>query len=209
LNLSDAGSRYNLGFTAASLRPELARIVAAQYLTTESWDEAKRRVLEANALQSRTASSAIRMEREFRQRLTTLSHDQLTLLAEATAEDAAAMAWLAAIKHTTFLFEFASELLRDKLAAHDPVLRHSDYEGYVEAKTAIHPQLAQLTDASKSKLRRVLVRMLAEAGILTPGSALGTIHRPVLSPDVVRAITQDDPRWLAGFLVPETEIARP
>lgn len=204
----DAPSRYNLGFTAASLRPELARIVAGHYLDMVDWDAVKRHVLSSNALQSRSATTAVRLEREFRNRLGTLSQDQLVLLATATAEDSTAMAWLAAMKHSAFLFEFAAEALRDKLAAHDAVLRHSDYESFVEVKSAAHPELVQLTDASRAKVKRVVLRMIVEAGLLTRGSALGTIHRPVLSPAVVQAVIQEDPRWLAGFLVADPEIAR-
>jgi hypothetical protein len=48
--------------------------------------------------------------------------------------------------------------------------------------------------------------MLREAGLLGAGDALGTIRRPVLSPAVLRVINADSPRWLAGFLVPDTEI---
>jgi hypothetical protein len=48
--------------------------------------------------------------------------------------------------------------------------------------------------------------MLTEAGLLAKGSAL-TIHRPALSPAVVRVITADRPRWLAGFLFPDAEIS--
>jgi hypothetical protein len=203
-----ATSRYNLSFTAASLRPELARIVASHYLSTGSWDEAKRRVLDSNALQSRSPASAVRMEREFRQRLATLSGDQLTLLVEATAEDAAAITWLAALKHSAFLFEFAAEVLREKLEGYDPVLRHSDYEDFVEGKSLLHPELAALTESTKGKVRRVLLRMLTEAGLLSAGAALGTIRRPVLAPAVMRVVAEDDPRWLGGFLVPEHELAR-
>ncbi len=108
-----APATYNLGFTAASLRPELARIIAEHYLAACDWSEAKRRVLAANALQCRSAASAIRLERELRQRLQTLNHEQIELLAHGTAEDRAAIAWLAACKHTPFVFDFATEVLRD------------------------------------------------------------------------------------------------
>lgn len=204
----DAPTSYNLSFTAASLRPELARIVAEHYIEAGDWDAAKQAILSTNALQCRSTTSAVRLEREFRQRLGTLSEAQLILLVEATAEDRAAIVWLAALKHSVFIFEFAAEVLRGKLAAHDPVLRHSDYESYVGAESVAHPELAQLTESSKGKIRRVLMRMLAEAGLLAKGAALGTIHRPVLSPAVVQAVTADDSRWLAGFLVPDTEIER-
>jgi hypothetical protein len=47
--------------------------------------------------------------------------------------------------------------------------------------------------------------MLREAGLLSKGSALGIIERPVLSPAVANVIREEDSRWLAGFLVPDTE----
>jgi Putative inner membrane protein (DUF1819) len=197
---------YNLSFTAASLRPELVRIIAERYLVAGDWDLARDQILSSNALQCRSRSSAIRLERELRQRLTTLTPDQITLVAHATAEDRAAIAWLAACKRIPFAFDFAVEVLRDKLAAHDPVLRPSDYEGYVESKGLSQPEIAQLTTSSKNKVRQVLLRMLAEAGLLTDGTALGSIQRPALSPAVTGAVIADNPQWLAGFLVPDTEI---
>jgi hypothetical protein len=198
---------YHLSFTAASLRPELARIVAECFLTVGDWALVKERILATNALQCRSASSAIRLESEMRQRLETLTHDQMVLLAQATVEDRTAIAWLAVCKHIRFAFEFAAEVLRDKLAAHDAVLRPSDYESYVENKCLPHPELGGLKQTSKNKIRQVLLKMLTEAGLLAKGSAL-TIHRPALSPAVVRVITADSPQWLAAFLVPDLEISR-
>ena len=66
---SRTSSGFNISFTAASLRPELARIVAEHYLAAGDWDLAKQRILSSNALQCRSAGSAVRLEREFRQRL--------------------------------------------------------------------------------------------------------------------------------------------
>jgi len=199
---------YNLSLTAASLRPELARIVAECYIEAGGWEPAKASILSSNALQSRSASSSIRLERELRRRLATLTNDQMILLSQATAEDRAAMAWLATCKSITFAFEFASEVLREKLEAHDVVLRHSDYEAYVENKGVAHPELNRLAPSSKAKIRRNLLGMLNEAGLLVKGAgAVGTIQRPVLSPEVLRVITSDSPRWLAGFLVPDNEFS--
>ena len=196
---------YHLSFTAASLRPELARIVAECFLTIGDWALVKERIRSTNALQCRSASSGVRMESEMRQRLETLTHDQMVWLAQATAEDRTAMAWLAACKRIRFVFDFAAEVLRDKLAAHDAVLRPSDYESYVESKCLPHPELGRLKPTSKNKIRQVLLKMLTEAGLLAKGSAM-TIHRPALSPAVVRVITADSPQWLAAFLVPDVEI---
>lgn len=197
---------YNLSFTAASLRPELARIVAEQFLVERDWERTKANILSGNALQCRSPSSAIRLEREIRQRLMKLTLAQLEVLAYAPAEDRTALAWLAVCKSSVFAFEFAAEVLRDKLATHDPVLRQSDYETYVENKAALHPELGELSASSKTKIQQVLLLMLKEAGVLQKKPALGSICRPVLSPHVIAVIKDDDPCWLAGFLMPEREL---
>jgi hypothetical protein len=197
---------YNLSFTASSLRPELARIVAECYLTVGSWDRTKEQILRSNALQCRSSSSAIRLERELRQRLEKLTADEMALLVGANADDRVAMAWLATLKHVQYAYDFATEVLREKLTIHDRVLRPSDYEAFVEGKSLIHRTLNQLKPSSKSKIRQVLMLMLSEAGLLGKGSALGTIQRPALSAAVLRAIKADSGRWLAGFLFSDSEI---
>jgi hypothetical protein len=203
---TDNDARYSLGFTAASLRPELARIIAECYLRVGDWELAKQRILSANELQCRSTSSLVRIERELRQRVRKLTSSQIELLAHATSDDRAAMAWLAAQKQCRFVFEFAAEVLREKLAAHDPVLRPSDYETFLANKSAAHPELAQLATVSKRKIRQVLLLMLAEAGLIVDGAALGTIQRSVLSPSALRSIVSDSSHWLAGFLFPDSEI---
>ena len=202
---SDQGD-YNLSFTAASLRPELARLVAECYLELGNWDRVKEQILRSNMLQSRSTSSAIRMERELRQRLQLLTQDEIALLTGGNADDRAAMAWLATLKHSQFVFEFATEVLREKLAIRDQVLRRSDYEAFVEGKSLIHGSLNQLKASSKSKIRQVLMLMLSEAGLLGNGASLGTIQRPVLSSEGLRAIDADSRHWLSGFLFPDSEI---
>lgn len=202
----ETANTYSFSFMAVSLRPELTRVAAEIYLEELDWDSAKSRVLGTNALQCRSARTAVRMERELRQRLRTLTNDQLALLATATADDGAALSWLAAIKHIRFAFDFAAEVLRDKIAAHDPILRYSDYETYIETKSVSHPELGPLSASSRIKVRQILLSMLVEAGLTGAWSGSAHIRRPLLSPEVLATILSDNPRWLAGFLVPDEEI---
>lgn len=203
---SDDRGTYHLGFTSAPLRPEDARVIAEAYLESGSWEVARERVLANNALQARTSRSAKRLEAEIRLRLMTLTNEQLRLLAGSTAEDRAAMAWLAAAKRIEFARDFAAHVLRDKLRDHDATLRRSDYQAFVESQTSLHPQLAELSESSRTKIRQVLLRMLTEAGLLRRGEELGEICRPVLSPEAADVIAAEDPRWLAAFLVPDEEL---
>ena len=197
---------YPLSFTAASLRPDLARIVAEVFLACENWELAKQKILSQNLLQARSQHSAVRMEREFRQRLQNLTHAQLKVLAIAPLESRRAIAWLSVLKHSPFVRVFAGETLRAKLEHMDPRLRPSDYEAFFEAEAIAHPELIALAVSTRVKIRLVLNRMLEEAGILAETGEKRDLVRPIIPPDVLDAILTDDPRWLAGFLVPDTEI---
>jgi len=193
--------------TAASLRPELVRIIAEIFLVCEDWGETKQRVLSGNALQARTPSTGSRMERELRPRLQTLSRGQIEILAYAPADSCRAIAWLSVLKHSAFVFAFSAEILRDKIETLDPILRPSDYENFAVAQAATHPELGNLTASTKGKIRRVVMAMLREAGILSEAGKGFALQRPVIPADALSAILEDNRRWLAGFLVPDDEIA--
>lgn len=198
---------YSFSFTAASLRPELLLIVAERFLQTGSWEKTKESILGSNELQCRSATSAQRLERELRPRLQTLSRRQLELLVASGADTRISLAWLAAAKHSAFLFDFAVEALRPKLEQHDYVLRESDYRRFIEEKTPSHPELVKLSPSTTGKIRRVLFAMLRELGVLQKGEEIGSLQRPVVPREVELSIREENSAWLAAFLVPEREIA--
>ncbi len=196
----------SFSFVAASLRPEMLRVIAEAYLRTGSWNAAKTDVLASNALQSRSRASAIRMERELRQRLVRLTPDEIDLAANGNAEERTAVAWLAALKCSSYIFAFATDVLRGKISSLDPILRGSDYEAFFENQSAIHPEILDLTPASRTKVRTIVLTMVREAGIGERHGRDLRIQRPLVPPSVRSAISQDSPHWLAGFLVSDTEI---
>ena len=197
---------YRFGFTAASLRPELLLIIAERFLQTRSWDETKERVLATNELQCRSATSAQRMERELRPRLQTLSHHQLELLVESGTDTRISLAWLAAVQHSSFLFDFAADAIRPKIERHDYVLRESDYCRFIEEKKASHAELSKLSDSTSGKVRRVLFAMLREVGILAKGEGIGSLQRPVIPHEVELSLRTENPGFLAAYLLPDSEI---
>lgn len=199
-------TRYNFGFIGASLRPNLACVVAEVFLEEGSWEATRARVLATNALQCRTRLTLHRMEHELRLRLSKLSPAQLQLLITAAGPDRVAMAWLAALKQSTFLFDFAAEVLRDKLAGSDRVFRYSDYESFIDTHTLTHPELGELRPSTRLKIRQMLMNMLTEAGLLHGGRKTVIVQRPPMGSAVLDAIVTDDARWLAGFLYTDNEV---
>jgi len=197
--------RYCLGFTAAGLRPELAAVIAGIHLDEQAdWARTKATVLERNALQARSASTAKRLESELRQRLQKLTAPQLELLAKGSSDERSAMAWLAVLKRIQIAADLTRDVLREKLSSLDPVLRRSDMAAFYEDRERDHPELAALAPSSQQKVRSALLQMLRDAGLLAgkagKSGTLGTVQRPLLSPQVQELVTSDDPALLVGFL---------
>ena len=197
--------RYCLSFTAAGLRPELAAVIAAIHLEEEGdWARTKAAVLERNALQARSARSSKVLETELRQRLQCLTGPQLQLLAQGTSDERNAMAWLAVLKRIEIAADLTREVLLGKLSSLDPVLRRSDMAAFYEDCERDHPELTTLAPSSQQKVRSALLQMLRDAGLLSgkagKGGTLGTVQRPLLSPQVQELVTSDDPGLLVGFL---------
>jgi len=198
--------RYCLSFTAAGLKPELAAVIAGIYLeAAANWALTKATVLECNALQARSANTGKRLELELRQRLQCLTGPQLQLLARGTSDERNAMAWLAVLKRIEIAADLTREVLMGKLSSLDPVLRRSDMAAFYEDCERDHPELTALAPSSQQKVRSALLQMLRDAGLLSgkagKGGTLGTVQRPLLSPQVQELVASDDPALLAGFLL--------
>jgi len=199
-------SRYCLSFTAAGLRPELAAVIAGIHLEEQSdWGRTKAAVLESNAMQARSASTGKRLESELRQRLQCLNARQMDLLAKGTSDERTAMAWLAVLKRIEIAADLTRQVLLGKLSSLDPVLRRSDMAAFYEDRERDHPELAALAPSSQQKVRSALLQMLRDAGLLAgkagKGGTLGTVQRPILSPQVQELVVGDDPALLVGFLL--------
>lgn len=181
-------------------------MIAAIHLEEQGdWARTKAAVLERNALQARSASSGKRLESELRQRLQGLTIPQLQLLARGTSEERSAMAWLAVLKRIQIAADLSRDVLLEKLSSLDPVLRRSDMAVFYEDRERDHPELAALAPSSQQKVRSALLQMLRDAGLLAgkagKGGTLGTVQRPLLSPQVQELVASDDPALLVGFLL--------
>lgn len=173
--------------------------IANLYVKLNNWNEVFKEDLEQNLLQKLKISSSKRQLREIRFRLQNLSVECLSYLLQANPDDQKAIILLAILKTYLFIFEFILEVLKPKLDVYDTILRDSDYLIFFENKASIHPELAALSDSTKAKIKQVLYRILAEAGLLDSVKSKN-IQRPNVSSSIVELIRQDDPKWLKAFL---------
>lgn len=198
---------YRLGFTAGALGVAQCHTLAALRLKLGSWNAVRKEALAENRLFQARRSSLVRTEREFRQRVETLTDSQIAILAESNVDVARLFALLAAFKRYAFLFDFCCLGLRPKVQRHDFALRPSDYENFITAVEPSHPEFTALSPSSRAKVRQVTLRILAEGGLLSE-TRRPTIVFPNLPQVFFRAVMEDEPSYLVGFLVPHAEIGK-
>ena len=186
--------------------PESIKVMEL-YARLGDWGEAKKECLANNLLQKQTVASSKRMFSEIKFRLSRLTDQQRAFLLSAGYEDQTRILYLGVCKYYRFIRDFILEIIRNKVLTFDTILSRVDYDRFMDYKMESHPELAALTESSSIKLRTVIWRMLAEAGLLE-STRTGIIIPFMLSEELVKVIVNDNPEWLKVFLLPDRDIER-
>lgn len=192
---NDERDRYVLSFTVGGLLEREIGVAAPVYLEVRDWGAVRSRVIEENLLQTRMASTAMRITRETIKRLAVLSGEEIELLVDSSPSERAVLLWIAACRQYAFIGEFAQEVVRERYLLMTPTLGYEQVDAFVNAKTLWHPELAQLKESTLKKLRQSLFTMLRQAGLLSDGK----IQPVVLSArvrDALDAWSPGDTRFL-------------
>ncbi|MCY2995515.1 MAG: DUF1819 family protein [Planctomycetota bacterium] len=200
-----AGAAYNFSFTAGGLLCSESVRVADEYARVLDWKATIESVQRQNLLQARTASAGDRVLHEVLSRLRLLTPVQLSLLRSGSSSDQRQLLWLATCKRYQLLYEFGSEVIRNKFLQLDLTLGPTDFDAFLESKSIWHPEIEALADSTRAKLRQVALRMLREAEIL---SADNVIQPLLLAVVVARAIQADSIAHFNVFPVSEADIRR-
>lgn len=183
-------NELKLSFTALALGLREAEAVVPLWLELKDWPTVGQRVIEGNLFQKASGASTRRIFRELRQRLQQLLPDTLEAFNESGVEQKRQILLVAACKCYPFLFQFITGPLRDKLAVFDTRFRSEDFDIYWNHLAVESEAFDAFTDSTRKKIRQVLIRLLAEAGILssTRSPHITPIHltermREILQPE--------------------------
>ena len=163
---------YILSFTGASLSIRKSVKIAEVYLDLRDWESTKSEVKSANLIQARTQSSIQRVYQELQPRLAQLSIEQLELLVDGNPQEQKQLLWFAVCKRYDYIREFANEVVREKLLKLDFQLNEFDYDAFYNRKADWHPELDELKDTSRQKLKTRIFRMMLEADLITPDNRI-------------------------------------
>ena len=197
------GSTYKLSFTAGGLLFSESLIVADEHGRTGDWAAAARLVGNNNLLQARTESAGKRVLREVCARLRLLTSDELNLLRTGPRPDQLQLLWLAVCKRYELLYEFGSEVVRNKFLQLDLSVSPNDFEDFLDAKCIWHPEIEDLAASTRTKLRQVALQMLRQAEILSDDNI---IQPATLSAEVAQVIQADATSLFAVFPISDSDI---
>src|SRR5699024_12214791 len=99
----------------------------------------------------------------------------------------------------------AVEVLREKMFQFDYHITEGDYFAFYNRKKESHPELEEISDHSKDKIRQVLFKILEEAKIID-NTKSKNIQPQFLSAEFQTLLQEDDPDLLRVFFLTDQEI---
>lgn len=199
--------KYNLSFVAGTAMVNETLAVAEAYLQcSKDWKATYEMVERENLMEKEKVSTIRRVFALVKQRLQTLTDDELELLVSGNPATRRLIVILGIAKAHTFIFDFLSEQVRERFYGLHEKISHADFNEFYNEKRYVHPELESITDKTLAKVRQCIFRMLQQTELID-SIQNGAIQRPYLPANVEQAIVRDDSRLLAAYLYSNNEIS--
>ncbi len=196
---------YSLSFTAASLMYYETEQIARVYLEYQDWNSVEKAVVEDNILQKGTVSTRKREFAEIKKRLKNLSDEEFCFLTEATTDEIKLFTLVLCADTYRLIYEFISEVLREKYLMFDYTIYDSDYAKFIESKIASSPKLQSITEKTLAKIKQVIFKIL-EQSFLIDSVKTKNIQKPYISEELEELVAKKDIKLLSCYLYSNQEI---
>lgn len=189
--------KYRMSFSVGGLMLNESLVIAEHFRSSESWGDARVRLLDEGASSFPKLASKTRAIREVFDRVTTLTEEERDfLLHDADRMEKQAIVWLSICRTYRFIREFAIDEINERYKSWRLVLDHAVFDRFFAQKAELHAKLDALSPSTRLKLRQVLFRMLREADLVSSDE---TIQPVWLSGRLKRLIEERNPRDLQIF----------
>jgi hypothetical protein len=200
MSAADQSSQFKLSFTAIALGLREAEAMLGLWRHERDWDGVGEAAVEGNIFQKSSSASTRRIFRELRQRLEFLDPQTLEQFDQVSTDEQRAILLIAACKCYPFLFDFIHSTLADKLAVFDYAVSTEDFDLYWNRTEIDHPELEDIADSTRKKIRQVTFRLLTEAGLFssTRQPQMTPIH---ISPAIEAVLLREGAIYRQAFLI--------
>jgi hypothetical protein len=195
--------KYLMSFTTGGLFYSESLLLLDLY--AGNWDDVYNCALEKNTLQTRVVSTAKRVLREIISRLRTLTREELELLQQGSAGEQKYLLWLGVCRRYVFIYDFASEVIRERYLTLKHNLPDEEFEVFYNVKEQWYEELEKIAESTRNKLRTVLYRILREAEIIDVNKL---ILPAILTDELIGIIAKHDVNDLAIFPISDIDLQR-
>lgn len=158
---------YRLSFGTGGLYVSESYQLTQSFCKLHDWAEVIESAVEKNLLQFKSTQSTRRAVREICTRLKNLTPQEMDFFQTADPYDQSLICWLACCRTYEFIGDFATQVLLENFASYKLDLDYAAFDFFCEEQAQFHPELEEVTESTRKKLRQILFRMMREAGILS------------------------------------------
>ena len=156
-------SKYNGTIIAGSLLLRESQIIARLLLEKvddQAWYQA---IVIENVLQKRSHETAKRQARLIKSRLVLMKSDFWKLIDKGSSDVVIQALLAASIKHSRLIGDFMDKIIRNNWDIFKKNISTTDWYEYLEMCEQVDPHIQNWKDATRSKLKQVVFRILKEA----------------------------------------------
>lgn len=189
-NMSNPENKiYNGDIVAGSLLMEESRKIARLLLEDVNADGWYQAIVLDNILQKRSPAAAKRQARLIKKRLTTMDRELWQLVHDGSSEITAQALLAATIKQSRLVGDFMDKVLRLHFQTFTKKIGINDWNQFLDTCAQVDPQVDTWKESTRSKLKQVVFRMLAEAKYIESTRSCKLI--PVsLAPEIERYLVK-------------------
>lgn len=159
-------AHYRGDIVAGSLLVSESRKIADLLIQGYAPDKIPDKTLEDNLLQKRSPVTAKRQARLILNRLSGLDREFWYLIRDGSHDQAAQILLCSALKHTRLLGDFIRLVIQPKIKTFQKEIAFQDWNDFFEQCLILDPEIGKWSEATRTKIRRVIFTVLVQAGIM-------------------------------------------
>ncbi|MCB0669875.1 MAG: DUF1819 family protein [Saprospiraceae bacterium] len=197
---------YSFNLTSGSLLLAETKEFASSYLQTKDWDQSRGILLTQSPYRTWKKETFRKKFTLIRRRLGHLSDPLLTLAIQNEAVGPSIF-YLAACEEHLILADFVLEVVRDHYLQFRREITNEDISVFFLQKMDEHPEIENMTRNTLTKVKQVMVRILAETGIFGSSSDR-IITKPYITHKLALTLLQENSQYLRYLLWSDPEIEK-
>lgn len=190
---------YTGDIVAGSLLITESRKIVELLLKQVNDDEWHQAIVVDNILQKRSPIAARRQARLIKNRLILMEPGLWELVHKGRSDVSIQALLTAAIKHSRLLGDFLGQVVHEHWRTFKPAINVKDWKYFFETCSQADPQMLKWTESTRSKLKQIVFRILAESGYINNTRA-GQLQPVTVLPEVKKYLTEHSENYVLGCM---------